>query len=75
MVDHSFSNVLSPVSVIPKSFPNWPTIIWIDMPVMNPAMIAFDMKLAIQPMRARPRTMNTAPVANANAMVRATAVS
>ncbi len=38
-------------------------------------MIAFDMKLAIQPIRATPRKRNTAPVVKVNAMVRVTAVS
>jgi len=43
------------------------------MPVMNPAMTAFDMKLEIQPIFASPATMNTSPAATANAAVNATA--
>jgi hypothetical protein len=72
--DHSFSNVLSPLCLTPNSLPNWPTMIWIDMPMMNPAMIGFDMKLVIQPSLASPATTNTAPVASASAAVNVTAL-
>ncbi len=75
LADHSFSNVLPPVTwSTPSSLPNWPTMIWIDMPVMNPAMIAFDMKLAIHPAW-RARNHEHRPVVSASAAVSATAVS
>ena len=73
--DQSFSNVLSPDWSTPKSLPNWPTMIWTDMPMMNPAITALEMKLVIHPSLARPATTNTAPDANANAAVSVTAVS
>ena len=50
-------------------------MIWIAIPVMNPSMTAFDMKLVIQPSRARPATRNTAPAAIASAAVKVTAAA
>ena len=75
MADHNFSKVLPSVTSTPNSLPNWPTMIWIDIPVIKPAMTAFEMKFVIHPMRAKPATRKTSPAAIAKAAVIATAVS
>ena len=52
----SFSAALPSLISTPNSLPNWPTMIWMDMPKMKPAMTALEMKFATQPILARPNT-------------------
>ena len=44
-------------------------MIWIDMPVMKPAITAFEMKFTIQPRRTSPATTKTTPAVSASADV------
>ena len=73
--DHNFSKLLPSPPFTPNTLLNCPMMIWIDMPVMKPAITALEMKLATHPIRTSPATRNTTPAVSANAAVIEVAVS